>query len=199
VIVIATMNPHKVAEVLQLPGAEGLDLRTVSEFGDPPTVVEAGSTLEENAAIKAVKYSLWLKREFGIEPPVVAEDSGLLVEALLGWPGVDSARVAETDEERIALVLSEMLTVELRAAHFMAYTALAINGHMIRTWRGVAPGRITTVPCGRAGFGYDPIFEDAELGVTFAEMTQQQKNDRSHRGKAWLQTFDYLRKHAKVA
>jgi non-canonical purine NTP pyrophosphatase (RdgB/HAM1 family) len=199
VYVLATLNEHKVAEVRQLPGAEGLDLRSVSEFGNPPEVVESGSTLEENAAIKAVKYSLWLRREFDLEPPVIAEDSGLLVEALLGWPGIDSARVAPTDEERIALVLSEMLAVELRAAHFMAYTALAINGHLIRTWRGVAAGRITTVPCGEHGFGYDPIFEDSELGITFAEMTQAQKNERSHRGKAWQQTFDYLRKHAKAA
>jgi XTP/dITP diphosphohydrolase len=198
VLVIATQNANKAAEIQRLPGAEGLELRPLVYFGEPPDVIENGTTFEENAAIKAVRYSLWLKRELGIEPPVVAEDSGLVVEALLGRPGVESARIAPTPSERIAWVLNEMEGIALRSAHFTAYTALAINGHLIRTWRGITPGRITEEPRGGGGFGYDPIFEDLELGRTFAELSGEQKNLRSHRGKAWTQVFDFLRAHEEL-
>lgn len=197
-LVIATQNADKAAEIQRLPGAEGLDLRPLTYFGDPPEIIENGTTFEENAAIKAVRYSLWLKRELGIEPPVVAEDSGLVVEALLGKPGVESARIAPTPAERIAWVLNEMEGIALRAAHFTAYTALAVNGHLLRTFRGITPGKITEAPRGRHGFGYDPVFEDAELGQTFAEMSAEQKNQRSHRGRAWGQVFDFLRAHDEL-
>lgn len=192
-IVVATLNEHKLDEIRALLGATALELTPISALGDPPEVPENGSTLEENAAIKAVKYSLWLRRELGLEPPVLAEDSGLMIESLLGWPGVESKRVAENDTARIAVALERMEGQSLRAAHFVAYVALARNGHLLRTWRGVAPGRITAHIRGSAGFGYDPIFEDAELGRTFAELSPEEKNERSHRGKAWAQAFEYVR------
>jgi XTP/dITP diphosphohydrolase len=193
VIVLATLSEHKLKEVHQLPGAAALELTPIFSLGLPPEVEESGSSLEENAAIKAVKYSLWLKRELGIQPPVLAEDSGLQIEALLGWPGVESKRVADSDPARIRLALDKLEEIPMRAAAFVAYVALAVNGHLLRTWRGAAGGRITDKPRGSGGFGYDPIFEDAELGRTFAELTAEEKNQRSHRGKAWGQAFEYMR------
>jgi XTP/dITP diphosphohydrolase len=198
-VVIATHNPHKAAEIQLLPGSEGLEVCALSYFGDPEEVVENGTTFEENAAIKAVRYSLWLKRELGLEPPVVAEDSGLSIEALLGRPGVESARIAPTDHERIAWVLAEMEGVSLRAAHFTAVTALAVNGQLLHVWRGIVHGRITSEPRGISGFGYDPVFEDQEIGKTFAEMSAEEKNQRSHRARAWMQAFDFLRAHDELS
>lgn len=192
-IVLATQNEGKLREISALPAAAGFELVPISHWPGAPDVPEDGDTMEENAAIKAVKYSLWLRREHGVEPPVVAEDSGLQVEALLGWPGVDSKRIADSDPERIELLLERLGDSQLRTAYFNAFTALAINGHLLHTWRGVTPGRITTEPRGSSGFGYDPVFEDVELGQTFAEMSADEKNARSHRGKAWAQTFEYLR------
>jgi XTP/dITP diphosphohydrolase len=192
VIVLATLSEHKIKEIHSLPGADGLELTPIYSLGLPPEVEESGSTLEENAAIKAVRYSLWLRRELGVQPPVVAEDSGLQIEALLGWPGVESKRVADTDRERIALAPDKLEGVTLRTAYFVAHVALAVNGHLLRTWRGAAPGRITEAPRGSGGFGYDPVFEDAELGRTFAELNAEEKNQRSHRGRAWGQAFEYL-------
>ncbi len=191
-IVLGTQSSDKLREIRALPAAAQFELQAISHWPGAPDIVEDGDTLEENAAIKAVKYSLWLRREHGIEPPVVAEDSGLQVEALLGWPGVDSKRVAPSDPERIELLLERLGEGQLRTAHFIAYTALAINGHLLHTWRGVTPGRIALEPRGRSGFGYDPVFEDVELGQTFAEMDPEAKNARSHRGKAWAQVFEYL-------
>jgi XTP/dITP diphosphohydrolase len=192
VIVLATLSEHKLSEIQRLPGADGLELTPIFSLGLPPEVEESGSTLEENAAIKAVRYSLWLRRELGIQPPVVAEDSGLLIEALLGWPGVESKRVADTDPDRIALALQKLDGVQQRTAYFVAHVALAVNGHLLRTWRGAVNGEITLTPRGSAGFGYDPVFEDVELGRTFAELNAEEKNQRSHRSKAWGQAFEYL-------
>ncbi len=150
-------------------------------------------TLEENAVIKAVRYSLWLKREHGLELPVLAEDSGLHIEALLGWPGVESARIAETSDERIALVLERVRESHNRRAHFTAVVALAINGMFITSWRGVIIGQITLEPRGAAGFGYDPVFEDPTLGLTFAELPAAEKNARSHRALAWNKALQYMK------
>lgn len=192
-IVVASGNEHKIAEVSALPAAAGLELVGIKSLGPAPTVEEDGTTFEENAVIKAVKYSLWLKRELGISPPVVGEDAGLAVEALLGWPGILSARIANTNEERIQLVLSRLDDCSNRSAQFMAFTALAIGGELVHTWRGAVNGQLTRTPRGSAGFGYDPIFEVPSLGLTFAELSQQQKNEISHRGRAWSQALGYIR------
>jgi len=192
VIVVASGNEHKVAEVSALPAATGLELVGIKSLGPAPEVEEDGTTFEENAVIKAVKYSLWLKRELGISPPVVGEDAGLAIEALLGWPGIQSARIANTKEERIQLVLSRLEEGNNRSAQFMAFTALAVGGNLVSTWRGAVNGQITRTPRGTAGFGYDPIFEIPGLGLTFAELSQQQKNEISHRGRAWSQALGYI-------
>lgn len=191
--VVGTRNRNKVSEILGLPAASGIDLRPVVDVGDAPEVREDGTTCEENAVIKAIKYSLWLKRELGIENPVLSEDSGLMVEALLGWPGALSNRTAETEEERNELVLQRLRDQQLRTAEFVAFVALAINGQLINVWRGQVTGRITQEPRGSNGFGYDPIFELPDRGLTYAEITTEEKNENSHRNKAWTRALDFMR------
>ena len=190
-IIVATLNAHKLAEIRALPAAQPLELRGLLEYRDVPEVVEDGVSCEENAMIKAVKYSLWLKREHDVTPPVIAEDSGLFIEALLGWPGVKSARIADTPEARIALVLEKLQEAVSRNAYFAAFTALAINGCPVQTWRGTVGGVITEAPRGSQGFGYDPIFEDPVTSRTFAEMSAAEKNAISHRTKAWELVLAY--------
>ena len=153
---------------------------------------------EENAVIKAVKYSLWLKREHGVSAPVIAEDSGLMVFSLMGWPGVHSARIAETDVERNWMVLDKLSGKRDRSAQFLAYTALAVNGVLVDSWRGSVTGAIAEEPRGNNGFGYDPIFIDLRSGRTFAELSKQEKNELSHRNQAWTQAFDYLKLHQSI-
>jgi XTP/dITP diphosphohydrolase len=193
VLVIASQNEGKVREIAALPGAAGLKLSAIREFAGCPDIAEDGTTFEENAAIKAVKYSLWLKRRHGIWPPVAAEDAGLSLEGLLGWPGVLSARIAEGDDERIDLVLQQAQGLASRAARFTAVTAVAVNGILIRTFAAHVPGRITQARTGVGGFGYDPIFEEAASGRTFAQMTPQEKNEVSHRGRSWIKLFEFVK------
>lgn len=191
--IVATRNRGKVTEILDLPAAAGIDLRPVGDIAQPPDILEDGTTEEENAVIKAIKYSLWLKREKGLETPVLAEDSGLRVEALLGWPGVNSNRIAPSDPERIALVLETLGEQKMRTAEFVAYVALAINGQLIHVWRGQVTGLITHAPRGTNGFGYDPIFLLPDMERTYAEISTEEKNERSHRNKAWTRALDFLR------
>ena len=191
-IIVATLNEHKLAEIQRLPCAQAADLRGLLHFENVPEVVEDGVSCEENAMIKAVKYSLWLKREHGAACPVIAEDSGLFIEALLGWPGVLSARIAPSPEERITLVLEKLEGAATRSAFFGAITALAVDGCPVASWRGVVNGVITDAPRGEFGFGYDPIFEDPASGRTLAEMPAEEKNQLSHRTKAWEQALEYV-------
>lgn len=177
-----------------MPVAKGLEIEGIGSFGDAPEPVEDGTSFEENAAIKAVKYSIWLKREHNLDHPVIAEDSGLEVEGLLGWPGVMSARIAETDAECVQLVLEKLGDHFNRAAQFVAATALAINGYLIKTWRGQLTGILTSAPRGENGFGYDPIFELPGRGLTTAELSRDEKNRISHRYKSWNKALDYVRR-----
>ncbi len=193
-IVIASQNKGKLREISALAGEHGIELASITDYAGCPVIEEDGTSFEENAAIKAVKYSLWLKRGHGVWPPVVAEDSGLAVEGLLGWPGVMSARVAETDGERIATVLARAEGLFSRAARFAAVTALAVNGVLVKTFTGYVQGTIVESPRGGGGFGYDPIFEDPASGLTFAEMPAGEKNKISHRSRAWEKLFTYIRR-----
>lgn len=190
--VIASQNPHKISEVSELAQSFGLEPKPVYDFEGCPDVEEDGTTFDENAAIKAVKYSIWLKREHGIWPPVVAEDAGLEIEALMGWPGVYSARIAETNEERMAMIMDRLEESMIRTARFVACTAMAINGHLVHEWVGVASGKIADTPTGTGGFGYDPIFFDPVLGCTYAQVSSSEKSTRSHRAKAWSKSMKYL-------
>jgi len=178
-----------------LPAASELRLVPISQFSNCPDVLEDGTNCEENAVIKAVKYSLWLVREHGIAPPVIAEDSGLMVFSLMGWPGVHSARIAETDVERNWMVIDKLSGKRDRSAQFLAYTAMAVNGVLVESWRGSVMGSIAEEPRGENGFGYDPIFLDQGSSHTFAELDPARKNELSHRHLAWTQAFEYLNQH----
>jgi len=117
---------------------------------------------------------------------------------MMGWPGVKSARVADTDEEKIALVLERLEGNFNRAARFVACTALVVNGHLLQSWLGIANGQIAEAASGENGFGYDPIFFDPALGSTFGEITGEEKAKHSHRSKAWKKTLDYINKYNHV-
>lgn len=190
-LLVATNNKGKIAELKRLLNVPGLELLTASEAGLPADfdVEETGQTLEENAVLKANQYALAAKMY------ALADDSGLMVDALDGQPGVYSKRFAgedATDAERNALILEKLagLPVEKRGARFVAVVALAgPDGSILETQEGVCPGIITTTPSGNDGFGYDPIFAVASEnsiinGRTLAELSADEKDLVSHRGNA---------------
>jgi len=183
-ILIASANPDKRAEMRQL--MEGLDVELVSpdEFPGAPEVEETGESFEENAARKAIE----LARYTGLH--AVADDSGLCVDALGGAPGVRSARYAGprgTYRDVCRKLLREMRLVRdgERTARFECHIAMASpEGEVVITARGVCAGMITRNMRGGRGFGYDPVFLYPPAGKTFAQMTPQEKNKLSHRGRA---------------
>ncbi len=143
-------------------------------------VEESGKTFAENARIKAIAVA----KETGHW--AIADDSGLSVTALNGAPGVFSARYGTTDSERIGRLLNELRGKGDRSAFFSAAICLASEeGDVLLEVEGVASGLIALAPRGENGFGYDPVFEIKELGLTFAEMPKQQKAQFGHRGKAF--------------
>jgi len=190
-LLIATTNNGKVAEIASL--LEGLDCRVIG-LADlpqiPPAVEETGTTFVANALIKAEYYHALT----GLV--TLADDSGLEVDALDGRPGVYSARYGGeglSSAGQIALLLEEMKDVpeEKRTARFVCSIAL-VGPQLQQTFEGRCEGRIARVPRGEGGFGYDPIFIDAESGCTFAELSREEKAARSHRGKALRAAREFL-------
>lgn len=195
-LLIATSNPGKVAEFKTMLAQ--LDCRVIG-FTDlpeiPPTIEETGQTFAENALLKAEHYH----RLTGLT--VLADDSGLEVDALDGRPGVYSARYGGEElssAEQIDLLLNEMKETpdERRSARFACSIAL-IGNDLKRIFEDQCEGFIAQSPTGDRGFGYDPIFIDAELGRSFAELTREEKAARSHRGKALSQASEFLAKWLK--
>ena len=215
-LLIATSNKGKVAEIASL--LEGLGCRAIG-LEDlpqvPPPVEETGTTFLENALIKADYYHA----ASGLL--TLADDSGLEVDALDGRPGVYSARYGGeglSGAKQIALLLEEMKDTpeEKRTARFVCSVALVgvagktsdrqesvrrpdvvlvdspVRPQIRQTFEGRCEGRIAIAPSGAGGFGYDPIFIDAELGRTFAELSPEEKSSRSHRGKALRAAIKYL-------
>lgn len=190
-LLIATSNPGKVSELAQL--LEGLNCRVVG-FADlpeiPPTVEETGLTYADNALLKAEHYHSLT----GLM--ALADDSGLEVDALDGRPGVYSARYGGehlSSAEQVELLLGELKDVpdQKRTARFVCSIALVGDG-VKRIFESSCEGVIARQPRGKSGFGYDPIFIDMELGLTFAELTREEKAPRSHRGKALQQARQFL-------
>ncbi len=156
-------------------------IKSLKDFGPIPAVVEDGDTFEENAFKKAHFTS----KVLGV--PALADDSGLMVEALEGAPGVHSARYAgkeATDQERNLKLLRAMEGVEDRKAVFVCLIAIAVPRGPSLVYEGRCEGLITHKPKGENGFGYDPLFYYPPLKKTFAEMSLEEKNKISHRGKA---------------
>ncbi len=194
-LLIATTNRGKVKELAAL--LEGLELEVVgleSLGARLPKVEETGTTLVENAWLKAREY----QRVAGCL--TLADDSGLEVEALGGRPGVHSARYGGEgldDAERNQRLLEELRGVapEARGARFVCVLALVGEG-VAESFRGVSHGWIAGQAAGGGGFGYDPVFIDAETGRTYAELSAEEKARRSHRGRAMLLLRDYMERLA---
>jgi len=193
-VLVATHNPGKLREYLTLFQGGTFEITDLTGEGIDAEVSETGSTFVDNATLKAVAYSTHSPL------PVVADDSGLEVDALWGEPGVNSARYAgpdASDQERIALLLANLKDVvpEERTARFRAVIAVAEQGRVIGVFEGICEGVITLEPAGGQGFGYDPVFYVPEMGKTMAELSMEEKNRLSHRGKAARQALAFLNEH----
>lgn len=186
-ILFATNNQGKVKELKKAFKKAGvdLDIKTNADLDNPPHVAETGKTFEENAKLKAHALA-----DFS-GMPTIADDSGLIVDALNGAPGVRSARYAgeaHNDAHNNAKLLAELGGVleEKRTAKFNTTIVVSMPGHFDRDLvvTGQCEGRIMPGPRGDDGFGYDPLFYVPEKGKTFAEMSTDEKNEISHRGRA---------------
>ncbi len=181
-VIVATNNQHKLSEMRAILGSK-LELVSMSEFGIDMNIEENGSTLEENSRIKALAVSRIANL------PTLADDTGLLVDALNGAPGVFSARFAgveHNDKKNREKLLEELSNVEYknRTAHFeTVLTLLYPDGHEIVA-KGAVYGHILEKEVGDNGFGYDSLFYADELGKSFAEASAEDKNSISHRGRA---------------
>jgi XTP/dITP diphosphohydrolase len=183
VIVVATGNPGKLAEFAAFLAPAGLEVLGLSALADGAAVEETGSTFEANARLKAEAYSLRTPHF------VLADDSGLEVDALGGAPGVLSARYGGpdlTDPERCARVLEALADTPdaKRTARFRCVLALARAGRVLAIYDGAVEGTILRAPRGGHGFGYDPIFFHAPSARAFGELSREQKQAVSHRGNA---------------
>ena len=183
-LLLATRNSHKTQEFAEILG-EGFVVRDLAGSAEVPPIEETGLTFEANAILKAGETS---KHFRGL---VVADDSGLEVDALDGAPGIYSARYAgehATNEERIAKLLAELATSpavsEAPSARFRCALALAQGGTVLGTFEGVVEGKIVSRPRGTGGFGYDPIFQPDGFAQTFGELGAAEKNRISHRARA---------------
>jgi|SRR5215469_10507608 len=200
-IYLATSNPGKVRDFQAAAANLGIEVETLPGFQTLPLAVEDGATFEENARIKAEHYS---RMAPGVL--VVADDSGLAVDALNGAPGVYSARYAavvqggleshsNSDDARnnqTLIAQLEGLPPANRSGKFVCVIAVARNGSTLHTFNDEVHGELLTVPRGRYGFGYDPLFYFPQLGKTFAEIPPEEKAHYSHRGKAFRQFLDWV-------
>jgi XTP/dITP diphosphohydrolase len=181
VLVIATRNAGKTKEIRELLHGFPVDVKSLADFGPLPEIAEDGATFDENA----YKKSSAAARMLGF--PALADDSGLVVMALAGAPGVHSARYAgeqASDAARLAKLLAAMEGRTDRRAAFECVISLAVPSGPALTYEGRCEGLIAAAPRGENGFGYDPVFFYPPLNKTFAELTRKEKSHVSHRGKA---------------
>lgn len=183
-LVIATTNQNKLKEFKEILKDLDIEICSLADFGPIPEVIEDGETFDNNAYKKAWHTA----KVLGL--PAIADDSGLVVEALNGEPGVYSARYSgenATDEENVTKLLSELKGVDNRKAQFQCVLSIAVPGGPALTYEGSCEGTIIDERRGDNGFGYDPIFYFEELNKTFAELDSEEKHKVSHRGKALAQ------------
>jgi XTP/dITP diphosphohydrolase len=199
-ILIATSNPGKIRDFAAAASRYGIEIAPLPNLSSLPTVVEDGLTFEANARKKAEAYSKYVPGEL-----VLADDSGLEVDALGGAPGVHSARYAAdephaaevntADEANNAKLMREIRRVppEKRAGRFVCWIAVARDGKTLEVFEGQAEGTILDRPRGSNGFGYDPFFYFPAIGKTFAELAAEEKSKYSHRGTAFRAFLEWYR------
>jgi XTP/dITP diphosphohydrolase len=203
-VLVATSNPGKLRDFAGAASPFGVTIASIPHFSSLPQVVEDGATFEENARKKAESYSLAVPGEL-----VLADDSGLEIDALAGAPGVHSARYAagavknsqaqaegnSDDEANKARVLRELKGIpeNQRAARFVCVLAAARDGHTLHICRGTAEGVMLDAPRGTNGFGYDPLFFFPAIQKTFAELSPAEKAQYSHRGAAFRAFLEWHR------
>ncbi|MEW6218964.1 MAG: XTP/dITP diphosphatase [Thermodesulfobacteriota bacterium] len=191
IIALATRNEGKIRELTELVAGFPVEIRSLRDFGPIPEAKEDGATFDDNAYQKA----LFTAKVLGI--PAMADDSGLVVPALDGAPGVYSARYAgeqASDADNIRKLLAAMEGKSDRRAAFECVVSIAVPSGPALTYEGRCEGEITLAPRGKDGFGYDPVFFYPPLGKTFAELTLEEKNAVSHRGQALAQVRQELAK-----
>jgi XTP/dITP diphosphohydrolase len=183
-LVMATRNTHKTREVQHILGPE-FKVRDLGAYPEISDIRESGTSFEENAKLKAIAASKQLP------DLVIADDSGLEVDALGGAPGIYSARYAganATEEEKIDKLLRELARIgatdDARGARFRCVVALARKGNLLGSFEGTVDGKISDKPRGNRGFGYDPIFVPEGFEQTFGELPAEVKNTISHRARA---------------
>ncbi len=199
-VLVATSNAGKLRDFAGAAAPYGITIASIPHFASLPQVVEDGITFEENARKKAEAYSLAVPGEL-----VLADDSGLEIDALGGAPGVHSARYAADephaaecnteDEANNARVLRELKGIpeEKRTARFVCVLVVARDGQTLHTFRGTAEGILLDAPRGKNGFGYDPMFYFPQIGKTFAELSAEEKARYSHRGAAFRAFLSWCR------
>jgi XTP/dITP diphosphohydrolase len=198
-VLIATSNSGKLRDFAGAAAASHLEIESIPNFSSIPSVVEDGLTFEENARKKAENYSRYAPGEI-----VLADDSGLEVDALSGAPGVHSARYAADqphladentdDQANNARLVRELRNIApgKRAGRFVCVIAAARDGLTLGQFRGEAEGIILDVPRGTNGFGYDPLFYFPAIQKTFAELSAEEKAQYSHRGKAFREFLSWV-------
>lgn len=184
-LVFATNNQHKLAEARKIAG-DGITILSLADIGCHEEIPETADTVEGNSLQKAD----YVCRKYGCS--CFSDDTGLFVDALDGRPGVKTARYAGPEcnpEDNIALLLKELDGETRRTARFKTVVTLCSPGEKPRQFEGVVEGRIATEKQGEGGFGYDPVFIAEESGISFAEMSPEEKNRISHRGRALRKLF----------
>ena len=200
-VYIATSNPGKLRDFKGAASPLGITVVSLPGFESIPLAIEDANTFEQNARIKAEHYSRYAPGEL-----VLADDSGLAVDALNGAPGVHSARYAamvngdsthhnsdDHENNRVLIAQLEHIPPAERSGKFVCVIAAAKDGVTVNTFSGEAEGELLTTPRGNNGFGYDPLFYFPALGHTFAELTPEEKAKYSHRGKAFRKFLEWYR------
>jgi XTP/dITP diphosphohydrolase len=199
-ILVATSNPGKIRDFAGAAFRHGIEIVPLPDFSSIPPVTEDGATFEANARKKAEAYSRYAPGEV-----VIADDSGLEVDAMGGAPGVHSARYAADDPQRAeanthdeannAKLIREIKRVEQekRSGRFVCWIAAARDGRTLAVFEGMAEGMILDAPRGTNGFGYDPLFYFPQIQKAFAELSAEEKAKYSHRGKAFRKFLEWCK------